>query len=128
MNAGVLLTQSEGKKVDFQNDILPILSSNKDDEVYKCTTCHAAYAREDAFDREKLDAIIAQVEGLRMPLNGDEMRKEQIELIKKWRDQKFPIEGPLPGGAAINTKPDTQATNWDDDDWNKSENSRPNRC
>ena len=99
----------------FQKDILPILSSAKTDEVYKCTFCHAGYSKEETFaEKSKIDNVIAQVEELKMPLNGDEMRKEQIALIKKWRDQKFPKQD------VVVTKP----INWEETPAQKPE-SRP---
>lgn len=123
--ASASISLTEDAKIDFQKDILPILSSNKDDEVYKCTTCHAGYTKEETFStREKIDDIVAQVEGLKMPLNGDEMRKEQIELIKKWAEQKFPTGGgtkPNPGGGSNAAS----VLDWEDEEWDDAQPSKP---
>jgi hypothetical protein len=113
--SGANLTLADEPKIDFKKDILPILSSNKDGEVYKCTTCHAGYTKEETFStREKIVDMVAQVEGLKMPLNGDEMHKDQIALIKKWADQKFP--------ATVDNNSDTEpdqaaSVSWDDEEW-----------
>lgn len=116
-NSGASLTLADEQKIDFKKDILPILSSNKDGEVYKCTTCHAGYTKEETFsNREKIDDMVAQVEGLKMPLNGDEMHKDQIALIKKWADQKFPasVDGKTDPDSASDQ---AGSVSWDDEEW-----------
>ena len=69
-------------------------------------------------EKSKIDNVISQVEDLKMPLNGDEMRKEQIALIKKWRDQKFPKH------EIVDPKP----VNWDENPAKKRENQPSPGC
>lgn len=77
-------------QVTFYGDLLPILSSVKDNEIYKCTTCHAEMAKPDGLNTvTKLNRAIESMENGRMPRPGNPVPKAKIELFRIWQLQGF---------------------------------------
>lgn len=81
---------ADTNQVTFYGDLLPILSSNVDGKVYKCTTCHADMAKPDALNTvDKVNRAIESMENGRMPRPGNPVPKDKIELFRIWQLQGF---------------------------------------
>lgn len=95
-SSSALVADDTGKKNDgtkavtFYGDLLPILSSNVADHSYKCTTCHAHYAKPKGLNNvEEVERVVESMRSGRMPRGGDPVPAEMIELFTMWRIQGF---------------------------------------
>lgn len=87
-SSALALEDSDG--VTFYGDLLPVLSSNKSGEVYKCTTCHAHYGKPDGMNNvRELERVVESMRSGRMPRGGDRVPAALIELFSMWRLQGF---------------------------------------
>lgn len=83
-----------GEVISFTQHVEPMLSSQADGFVYKCTVCHVNYSRP-AEVQKSLDTILASVRAKRMPTGGDPVRDFDIELLERWRSESaFALDGP----------------------------------
>ena len=91
--------------VTFYKDILPILSSQQTGKVYKCTTCHAHYAKPEGLNNvPELNRVVESMRNGRMPRVGTRVPEDSIKLFSAWQIQGFPA------GEPANLSPKTQAT------------------
>lgn len=83
-----------GEVISFTQHVEPMLSSQADGFVYKCTVCHTNYSRA-AEVQKALDTILDSIRAKRMPTGGDPVRDFDVELLERWRSEgKFALDGP----------------------------------
>jgi hypothetical protein len=78
----------------YQDDILPLLSSNTTGRNYSCATCHS-YMRTSSLVIPKLSMIIAAIKpGAPSPMpkvGYDRVSSQDIALLESWQAAKFPL-------------------------------------
>jgi hypothetical protein len=83
----------------FDDEVLAILSSTKDGQIYKCTVCHNKYEDYETV-KSSYEAILKSVKpnptnnNIAMPIGGgqsaDFMKAADLATLEKWRASGFP--------------------------------------
>ena len=84
----------QNKVPTYQDDILPLLSSNTTGRNYACATCHS-YMRTSSLVIPKIGMILVAIKpgaSNPMPKIGyDRVSSQDIAILESWRAAKFPL-------------------------------------